>query len=75
MAAVVDWFRRARSGYAPLPDDGTADHVEGQTGHGRSAGQPHLDRHARSDRSRRIVKITGIVLMVLVVGSLAVVFT
>ncbi|KAK4142409.1 histidine phosphatase superfamily [Dichotomopilus funicola] len=75
MAAVVDWFRRARSGYAPLPDDGAADRAESQTGHNRSAGQQHLDRPARSDRTRRVVKIAGIVLMVSVVGSLAVVLT
>ena len=53
----MDWFRKGRSGYAPLPGPN---------------GVP--DQGTRPVWTRRATKITGLALMLVVVGYLAVTF-
>ncbi|KAH6855731.1 histidine phosphatase superfamily [Chaetomium sp. MPI-CAGE-AT-0009] len=60
MASFMDWFRRGRSGYAPLPGDGP------------SSGA--LDETTRPVWTRRATKITGLALMVVLLGCVTIVF-
>jgi hypothetical protein len=62
MTSLMDWFRRGRSGYAPLP---------GPNG-GPNNGAP--DQGTRPIWTRRATKFTGLTLMVVVVGYLAITF-
>ncbi|KAK4041936.1 histidine phosphatase superfamily [Parachaetomium inaequale] len=67
MASLMDWFRRGRSGYAPLPENGDPN------GAGNSQG--HADHQARRrEWTKRAVKTTAVALMLVMVGYLAVAF-
>jgi hypothetical protein len=67
MASLMDWFRRGRSGYAPLPENGDPNGVENPQG--------HADQHARRRKwTKRAIKTTAVGLMLVMVGYLTVAF-
>jgi len=71
MASLMDWFRRGRPGYAPLPENG----AENGDPNGAGNSQGHADQQARRrEWTKRAIKNTAIALMLVMVGYLAVAF-